>query len=310
MSRMTGTEKAALASAAVGVLVTALKFTAYWLTGSLALYSDALESIINVVAAACAFLAVRVAAQPADEDHPYGHHKAEYFSAVIEGALVIVAALLILREAYFGILDPKPPRRARARSGRQRRRHHHQRGLGNAAVPARPAAALARPVGRCPPHPRRRRDVGRRTPRSRLRPGHGNAGARSGRSGLGGPQHPLVGLDDGARFDQRLDGSGGLTRDGHAHSRPNLGSQRGRPGGPRRAHPPCRQRHLHRLPSRRARRDDRVRIPRDLRPAGGCDRSGDRGRGRGDPCRAGRSGQAARRARDLKPASGAISGLA
>ncbi len=59
---MTRTEKAALASAAVGVVVTALKFAAYWLTGSLALYSDALESIINVVAAACAFLAVRVAA--------------------------------------------------------------------------------------------------------------------------------------------------------------------------------------------------------------------------------------------------------
>ncbi len=105
---MTRTEKAALASAAVGVVVTALKFAAYWLTGSLALYSDALESIINVVAAACAFLAVRVAAQPADEDHPYGHHKAEYFSAVIEGALVIVAAVLILREAYHGILDPMP----------------------------------------------------------------------------------------------------------------------------------------------------------------------------------------------------------
>ena len=105
---MTGTEKAALASAAVGALVMGLKFTAYWLTGSLALYSDALESIINVVAAACAFLAVRVAAQPADEDHPYGHHKAEYFSAVIEGALVIVAALLILREAYFGIIAPQP----------------------------------------------------------------------------------------------------------------------------------------------------------------------------------------------------------
>ncbi|SFK86765.1 cation diffusion facilitator family transporter [Methylorubrum salsuginis] len=105
---MTRTEKAALASAAVGVVVTALKFAAYWLTGSLALYSDALESIINVVAAACAFLAVRVAAQPADEDHPYGHHKAEYFSAVIEGALVIVAAVLILREAYHGILDPTP----------------------------------------------------------------------------------------------------------------------------------------------------------------------------------------------------------
>ncbi|GAB6845609.1 cation diffusion facilitator family transporter [Methylorubrum rhodinum] len=105
---MTRSEQAALASAAVGVVVTALKFSAYWLTGSLALYSDALESIINVVAAVCAFLALRVAARPADAEHPYGHHKAEYFSAVIEGALVIVAAVLILREASHGILDPKP----------------------------------------------------------------------------------------------------------------------------------------------------------------------------------------------------------
>ncbi|GLS46747.1 cation diffusion facilitator family transporter [Methylobacterium brachythecii] len=104
---MTRTEKAALLSAAIGILVTALKFAAFWLTGSIALYSDALESIINVVAAICAFVALRVAAQPADDDHPYGHHKAEYFSAVIEGTLIIVAALLILREAYQGIVSPK-----------------------------------------------------------------------------------------------------------------------------------------------------------------------------------------------------------
>jgi cation diffusion facilitator family transporter len=105
---MSRTEKAALLSAAVGALVMGLKFGAFWLTGSVALYSDALESIINVVAAACAFVALRVAAQPADDDHPYGHHKAEYFSAVIEGTLIIVAALLILREAYHGIVAPKP----------------------------------------------------------------------------------------------------------------------------------------------------------------------------------------------------------
>ena len=105
---MTRTEKAALTSAAVGALVTALKFVAFWLSGSVALYSDALESIINVVAAICAFVAVRVAAQPADADHPYGHHKAEYFSAVVEGALVVVAALLILREAYLGLIAPRP----------------------------------------------------------------------------------------------------------------------------------------------------------------------------------------------------------
>ena len=105
---MTRTEKAALASAAVGALVTALKFGAASLTGSVALYSDALESVINVVAAVGAFVAIRVAARPADTEHPYGHHKAEYFSAVVEGALVIVAAVLILREAYAGLIAPRP----------------------------------------------------------------------------------------------------------------------------------------------------------------------------------------------------------
>ena len=104
---MSRTQKAALASAVVGLVVTGLKFLAYWLTGSLALYSDALESIINVVAAVGAFVALRVAARPADAEHPYGHHKAEFFSAVIEGALIVVAAVLILREAYFGLLAPK-----------------------------------------------------------------------------------------------------------------------------------------------------------------------------------------------------------
>ena len=104
---MSRTQKAALASAVVGLVVTGLKFLAFWLTGSLALYSDALESIINVVAALSAFVALRVAGLPADDDHPYGHHKAEFFSAVIEGALIIVASLLILREAYYGILAPK-----------------------------------------------------------------------------------------------------------------------------------------------------------------------------------------------------------
>jgi cation diffusion facilitator family transporter len=101
-------QKAALASIAVGCVVFALKFAAFYLTGSVALYSDALESTINVVAAAAAFVAIRVAAMPADADHPYGHHKAEYFSAVFEGVLVVLAAFLILREAYEGFLFPKP----------------------------------------------------------------------------------------------------------------------------------------------------------------------------------------------------------
>ncbi|QEE37633.1 MULTISPECIES: cation diffusion facilitator family transporter [unclassified Methylobacterium] len=105
---MDRTQKAALFSAGIGLVVTGLKFYAAWLTSSLALYSDALESIINVVAAIGAFVALRVAARPADAEHPYGHHKAEFFSAVIEGALIVVAAVLILREAYFGLLALKP----------------------------------------------------------------------------------------------------------------------------------------------------------------------------------------------------------
>lgn len=105
---MNRAQKAALASAGVGLVVLALKFGAYWLTGSLALYSDALESIINVVAAGAAFIALRVASKPADGGHPYGHHKAEYFSAVIEGVLIVLAAILILVKAYDGILAPKP----------------------------------------------------------------------------------------------------------------------------------------------------------------------------------------------------------
>lgn len=104
---MDRTQKAALVSAGIGLAVTGLKFYAAWITGSLALYSDALESIINVVAAVGAFVALRVAARPADDDHPYGHHKAEFFSAVIEGALIVVAALMILRESYYGLLAPK-----------------------------------------------------------------------------------------------------------------------------------------------------------------------------------------------------------
>lgn len=99
---------AALAGTGIGLLVLGLKFAAYWLTGSLALYSDAVESIINVAASLAAFVALRIAAQPADSEHPYGHHKAEYFSAVFEGVLVVVAALFIAREAYRGILDPRP----------------------------------------------------------------------------------------------------------------------------------------------------------------------------------------------------------
>ena len=101
-------QKLAAGSIVVGIAVLALKYVAYLLTGSIALYSDALESIINVVTAVVALLAVRTSAIPADASHPYGHYKVEYFSAVVVGVLIVVAALTILREAYFGIMAPKP----------------------------------------------------------------------------------------------------------------------------------------------------------------------------------------------------------
>ncbi len=103
---MTGTEKIAGGSILVGLAVLALKTLAWWLTGSVALMSDAMESIVNVATAIAALVAIRIGARPADQGHPYGHHKAEFFSAVLEGVMIIVAALLILREAWKGLLTP------------------------------------------------------------------------------------------------------------------------------------------------------------------------------------------------------------
>jgi cation diffusion facilitator family transporter len=100
--------KAAVGSVVLGLVVLALKYAAYRLTGSVALYSDALETVINVVAAAAAVWALRVSAKPADREHPYGHHKAEYFSAVLEGVLIVLAALSILRAAWLDYQDPRP----------------------------------------------------------------------------------------------------------------------------------------------------------------------------------------------------------
>lgn len=99
----------AMTSILIGVIVLGLKGLAWWLTGSIALYSDALESIVNVVTAIGAFVAVRLALRPADATLPYGYHKAEYFSAVLVGVMIIVAAILILREAFFGFLAPELP---------------------------------------------------------------------------------------------------------------------------------------------------------------------------------------------------------
>lgn len=98
--------RAGLVSVAVGVLVLALKSYAAWKTQSLALLSDAAESVVNVAAAMIATASVRYAARPADDNHPYGHGKVEYLSAGIEGALVVVAAFVVALEALARIGQP------------------------------------------------------------------------------------------------------------------------------------------------------------------------------------------------------------
>ncbi|MFN9334893.1 MAG: cation diffusion facilitator family transporter [Alphaproteobacteria bacterium] len=108
-ARHSSAARLAAGSVAVAVAVLGLKAIAWWVTGSVALYADALESIVNVAAALAALMAVRLSALPADANHPYGHSKAEYFSAVLEGALIIVAALLILHEAWGAFLAPRAP---------------------------------------------------------------------------------------------------------------------------------------------------------------------------------------------------------
>ncbi|UTO27967.1 cation diffusion facilitator family transporter [Bartonella harrusi] len=91
----------------VACIVFALKYWAYYITNSVALYSDALESIVNILAALAAWWAVKVSMKPADHDHPFGHHKAEYFSAILEGILIIIAAMIILREAWIALSTVK-----------------------------------------------------------------------------------------------------------------------------------------------------------------------------------------------------------
>ncbi|MEZ5676386.1 MAG: cation diffusion facilitator family transporter [Thalassovita sp.] len=99
--------KIAIGSILIGAAVLCLKVFAWWITGSVALLSDALESTVNLATAFAALVAIQVAARPADANHPYGHHKAEYFSAVLEGVMIIIAALFILREAYDGLMNPR-----------------------------------------------------------------------------------------------------------------------------------------------------------------------------------------------------------
>lgn len=95
-------------SIAVALLTIVLKTGAWWVTGSVGLLSDALESLVNLAGATFGLLMVIIAARPADDDHPYGHHKAEYFSSGFEGVLIVVAALAIGWTAVDRLLAPRP----------------------------------------------------------------------------------------------------------------------------------------------------------------------------------------------------------
>lgn len=96
------------ASVGVAIITIALKTLAWWLTDSVGLLSDAMESLVNLASAMFGLLMVTVAEAPPDEDHPYGHHKAEYFSSGFEGILIIVAGLGILWAAGHRVFDPQP----------------------------------------------------------------------------------------------------------------------------------------------------------------------------------------------------------
>ena len=95
-------------SVATAVVTIVLKTAAWWVTGSVGLLSDALESLLNLASALFALAMVTIAARPADEDHPFGHTKAEYFSSAFEGLMIAAAAIAISWAAIGRFLHPQP----------------------------------------------------------------------------------------------------------------------------------------------------------------------------------------------------------
>jgi len=100
------TRSMATLSIVTSIATLALKFGAWWLTGSMGLLSDALETLVNVAAALVALFVLSIAEQPADDDHAYGHEKAEYFSSAVEGVLIMAAAVGIAGGALWRIRHP------------------------------------------------------------------------------------------------------------------------------------------------------------------------------------------------------------
>ncbi len=105
---MTAVRRMAVLSIATSIATLALKFGAYFLTGSVSLWSDAVEALVNLAAGLVALGALTLAEQPADDRHTYGHDKAEYFSSGVEGALILFAAIAIIWSAVQRIVSPQP----------------------------------------------------------------------------------------------------------------------------------------------------------------------------------------------------------
>jgi cation diffusion facilitator family transporter len=105
---MSTLQKMALLSIATSILTLGLKFSAYFMTGSVSLLSDALEAVINLVAGLIALGALTIAARPADSSHSYGHDKVEYFASGVEGMLILVAAMAIVYAAVPRLWAPAP----------------------------------------------------------------------------------------------------------------------------------------------------------------------------------------------------------
>jgi len=108
MAKPTSLARYAWLSIATAIATIALKGVAYEMTGSVGLLSDALESLVNLVAAVLALLMLSVSARPPDEDHAYGHTKAEYFASGAEGILILVAAVAIGWAAVLRLIEPRP----------------------------------------------------------------------------------------------------------------------------------------------------------------------------------------------------------
>lgn len=103
-----GLERYAWLAIAAALATIALKTAAWLITDSVGLLSDAAESLVNLVAAVAALVALRVAARPADRTHHFGHAKAEYFSAALEGAMIAVAAMVIIWQSVLRLIEPRP----------------------------------------------------------------------------------------------------------------------------------------------------------------------------------------------------------